>query len=206
MVLGRIKPSSDKVGEFLARPLAALRIPANAVTWSSLLVAVGGVLLLWDRFLFLGGVAFGVVLVLDMLDGAVARLRGTVSPWGATLDATLDRVTDGLFVLGLALYVDSTTGWVLAGLGIALGNAVSYAKAKGDLEGLLRRQGRPSRSGHDLFERTERFIVLYVGILAQLSGLLTGPLEALEAALAVLAVGSLLTVGQRLWRARRTLR
>jgi CDP-diacylglycerol--glycerol-3-phosphate 3-phosphatidyltransferase len=168
-------------------------------------VAVAGVLLLWDRFLLLGGVAFGVVLVLDMLDGAVARLRHQVSPWGATLDATLDRVTDGLFVLGVALYVDSPLGWGLAVLAVALGNSVSYAKAKGDLEGLLHGKAQPSRTGHDLFERTERFVVLYVAILADVFGLGTGDLEGLEVGLAVLVVGSMVTLGQRLWRARRAL-
>lgn len=205
MVLGRIKPSSDRVGEWLARPLVAVGFSANGVTGLSLAFALAGAALLGFGFLLWGGVAFGLVLVLDMLDGAVARLRGTVSPWGATLDATLDRLGDGLFLLGLAAYVPTGVGWALALAAAVLGNAVSYVKAKGDLEGAAAGRGRPSSTGVDLFERTERFFVLYVSILVELAGIGAGRYSAIEAGFALLVVGSLLTLVQRLWRARRAL-
>src|SRR5207249_6454494 len=61
--------------------------------------------------LFLGRGSFlaaGLVLPLaglcDILDGDVARERGMVSPFGAFLDSTLDRVSEGALYVGLAYY------------------------------------------------------------------------------------------------------
>ena len=40
----------------------------------------------------------------DLMDGAVARVRGISSPFGALLDSVVDRYSEGAIFLGLAIY------------------------------------------------------------------------------------------------------
>ena len=71
-------------------------------------------------FIAAGLIAFGqlrwagVVLIFagtcDILDGALARTTGASYPYGAFLDSTLDRYSEGVVYLGLAAYFVSTDG------------------------------------------------------------------------------------------------
>ncbi|MFI0447636.1 CDP-alcohol phosphatidyltransferase family protein [Actinomadura sp. 6N118] len=63
-------------------------------------------------WLALGALLYHLGFVLDCVDGKVARLRGTGSPFGAWLDFMLDRVRDGLCALGLAGGQYAATGHV----------------------------------------------------------------------------------------------
>lgn len=80
----------------LARPLVRLRVPAWAVTGAGVLLAV-------DAVLFAGrlpGLALVLVLlsvVCDGVDGAVAVLSATASPFGSVADKAADRVADCAF-------------------------------------------------------------------------------------------------------------
>ena len=40
----------------------------------------------------------------DIIDGTMARMSGRVSPFGAFLDSTLDRIGDAAIFGGLAMY------------------------------------------------------------------------------------------------------
>lgn len=135
--------------------------------------------------------AFAILLVLtvsDLLDGTMARLRGTAGPWGNFLDSTLDRVTDAaLFssVLWWAVANDDTVSSWAAAICIAAGIAISYSKARAESLGATANGG--------IMERAERLMVL------ALAGLLTGfGVEwAMPALLSLLAVLSVVTVIQR---------
>ena len=48
-------------------------------------------------------IAVTLSVLTDMLDGAIARARGTSSPWGAFLDSTMDRYSDMLLYMGLMI-------------------------------------------------------------------------------------------------------
>src|SRR5687767_6870006 len=80
-------------------------------------VLVGVLLLRGDRLV--PGVLLIPAGLLDVLDGAVARLRGEESRFGAFLDSVLDRVSD-LILFG-CLY------WSLAGQGYALEAGLALA-------------------------------------------------------------------------------
>jgi phosphatidylglycerophosphate synthase len=118
----------------------------------------------------------------DLVDGVVARHFGISTRFGAFLDSSMDRVVDILAMLGLVTYF-ARAGDVL---GIGLCSVIliasvltSYAKARAEL--II------DRMPGGLLERGER-----VGLLA--AGSILGLLWPI---LWVLAVGTLVTAGQR---------
>ncbi|MCU0915497.1 MAG: CDP-alcohol phosphatidyltransferase family protein [Planctomycetes bacterium] len=87
-------------------PIAARLAPyvsANVVSILSLLAALGAGAAFW-----LSRPATGALLILangflDMLDGCVARARGTTGPFGSFVDKIIDKYADLIFLLGLLL-------------------------------------------------------------------------------------------------------
>ncbi len=69
-----------------------------------------------------------IVYLFDFLDGAVARLSGKVSLFGEVLDATLDRVTDGLLIFAIA--EGGFISWTLAFITLLGFYLVSYTRAR----------------------------------------------------------------------------
>jgi len=81
----------------------------------------------------------GVLLVLcaagDMLDGAVARIGGKGSTFGAFLDSTLDRFSDFAIYLGIAFYFacrGNLTYTFLPFLATFAGLMISYTRARAE--------------------------------------------------------------------------
>ncbi|TFG09929.1 CDP-alcohol phosphatidyltransferase family protein [Candidatus Thorarchaeota archaeon] len=90
----------------LAVPLASRGVKPNTVTYISLLVAILSFIIL----LLVGSqpgfaVAIFIVGVLDGLDGAIARLSGRSSDMGAFLDSVIDKVSEGIILLSIALHL-----------------------------------------------------------------------------------------------------
>jgi phosphatidylglycerophosphate synthase len=87
-------------------PVAARLAPyvsANVVSVLSLLAALAAGVAFW-----LGRPVTGAVLILangllDMLDGCVARARGTAGPFGSFVDKIIDKYADLVFLLGMLL-------------------------------------------------------------------------------------------------------
>ncbi len=104
----------------LAAPLAAARVPPDAVTVST--AAAGGLVVATavpaTRWPLLAAVLVGVAGVLDNLDGAVAVLSDRVTRWGFVLDSLVDRVVDVLLLAALAR-LGASFGWA-AGAAAAL--------------------------------------------------------------------------------------
>ena len=127
----------------------------------------------------------------DLLDGAMARSRGTSSRFGAFLDSTMDRLADSAIFGGLVLWYsgvgDDRTLEAVALFCLVAGAVTSYAKARAEGLGMTCNVG--------IAERAERLIVVLLGTL--LVGL-GAPTWVLGAALVLLAVASAVTVGQRL--------
>src|SRR5712691_11502669 len=110
----------------------------------------------------------GVVLIFagtfDILDGALARSSGRAYPYGAFLDSTLDRYSEGAIYMGLAAYFASTPGplqrWVLLATVAALAGSflVSYVRARAQSLGFTCDSG--------LFARPERVVLTVAGLVA----------------------------------------
>lgn len=133
----------------------------------------------------------------DLLDGTMARLRGTSGPWGNFLDATLDRVTDGAVFAAFALYgMNEGNGWIVGGALLALvsGQVVSYAKARAEAVGATANVG--------IAERAERLLLLAVGVILAALGVAV----ALPIALWIVGILGLVTVIQRMVHVRGQLR
>lgn len=145
--------------------------------------------------LWWGSVAVWIFVLADMLDGAMARQRGGGTRFGAVLDATCDRISDGAIFCGLlwwaAFGMRSTSLVVATAICLVTSQVISYIKARAEASGLSAEGG--------LIERPERLIIVLVG--AGLSGLF-GVGWLLHIALWVLAVTSLVTLGQRVHSVR----
>jgi CDP-diacylglycerol--glycerol-3-phosphate 3-phosphatidyltransferase len=176
------------------RPAAWLvkhHVRANTVTVVGVAVQCAAALSLFPLgYLWQGAAVLAVLASADALDGTMARLSGTASKWGAFLDSTLDRLADAAIFAGLTIYLARQEDFwgVVAGLAaLAAGSMVPYARARAEAVGYQASVG--------IAERTDRLIVTLVA--AGLTGFGLSPLV-LVIALAVTALASLVTVGQRM--------
>jgi CDP-diacylglycerol--glycerol-3-phosphate 3-phosphatidyltransferase len=187
------------VGRFWAPVVSGLvraGVTADAVTLTGTLGAIAAaVFLIGNGWLFWGAFAVTVFVLLDMLDGALARARGGGSLFGAVLDSTGDRAADAAIFAALAWWYsgagDNRLLVLLALLCLVLGVLTSYVKARAEGVGISCDVG--------VVERTERLILVLVG--TGFTGL--GIPYALHVALWLLLVGSAVTVGQRFAAVRR---
>ena len=188
--------------EKLSTPIAkgALKIGLTPDT-VTIIGTAGSVLAALTLFpigqLWWGAFAVFVFVLADMLDGAMARQRGGGTRFGAVLDATCDRISDGAVFCGLlwwaAFGLHSPPLVVATLICLVTSQVISYIKARAEASGL-------SGSG-GLIERPERLVIVLAG--AGLSDLGFFPLPMLlPIAMWVLAVASLVTVGQRLHTVR----
>jgi phosphatidylglycerophosphate synthase len=117
----------------LARAAASLGVPANAVSWSSLVLAACAGFALGNGHYGLGALVSLASSSCDALDGMIARDTATASPAGEVLDAAIDRYAELFFFGGVALHERANFG-VLAVTLAATGGAVmvSYASAKAE--------------------------------------------------------------------------
>src|ERR1700730_4847028 len=181
-----------------ARACLRMGLTPDAVTVLGTLVAVAGALTLFPMGrLFAGACVVAFFALFDMLDGAMARESGGGTRFGAVLDATCDRISDGAVFCGLAW-------WAAFGLGsrplvvatlicLVTSQVISYTKARAEASGL--------RGDGGFIERPERLIIVLVG--AGLSDLPIFPLQwALPVAMWLLAAASMITCAQRLHTVR----
>lgn len=192
---GHVNRLTDPVG----RRLVALGVSPDTMTVLGTVGAVACSLV----FLPGGGLVAGSVLVTlfvltDLIDGAMARARGHGTPFGAVLDSTCDRMVDGAVFGALAWWAltggNEPVAAAAALVALVGGQIVSYVKARAESVGLAAEGG--------LVERAERLLLGLLG--AFLAGL--GVPYALSVALVVLAVGTVVTLGQRILAVRRSAR
>ena len=147
--------------------------------------------------LWWGAVAVFFFVLADMLDGAMARERGGGTRFGAVLDATCDRISDGAIFCGLLWWavfgLDSPSLATATLICLVTSQVISYIKARAEASGL--------DGGGGLIERPERLVIVLLG--AGVSDLPFFPIPmALPIAMWLLAAASLVTVGQRLHSVR----
>jgi len=191
------RPQINKVTEPVARTLVRWGVTPDALTIVGTVGVAGGALGFYPRgHFFVGTLVITAFVFSDMLDGAVARARGTSGPWGAFLDSTLDRVADGAVFGALALwYAGRGDDLVLCAVAIydlVAGAVTSYAKARAESLGMTCNVG--------IAERGERLLTILV--LTGLSGLF-GVDVLRDIGLWALAVATTVTVVQRMVEVRR---
>ncbi|MGY1618438.1 phosphatidylinositol phosphate synthase [Geodermatophilus sp. SYSU D00691] len=189
-MLGGARPAVARVLAPVVTRLARAGVTPDAVTVTGTLGSIAAsVFLLGTGHLFWGALVVTLLVLLDMLDGALARARGGGSLFGAVLDSTGDRASDAAIFASLAWWFagpgDNRLLVLLSLVCLVLGVLTSYVKARAEGVGLSADVG--------IVERTERLILVLTG--AGLTGL--GVPYALHVALWILLVGSAITVGQR---------
>jgi CDP-diacylglycerol---glycerol-3-phosphate 3-phosphatidyltransferase len=195
-MLKMLRPLLARLLNPVASALARTPITPNAITIIGAVGMSAGALTLYPTgHLFAGTMVCWFFVMADMLDGALARVKGTTGVFGAFLDSTLDRVADAAVFSGLAAwFVLGGHSRLMAGVALfclVAGALVSYAKARAEGLGL--------RADVGLAERTERLLIALVA--AGLAGL--GVPYVLPAGLWVLAAASAFTFGQRVLAVRR---
>jgi CDP-diacylglycerol---glycerol-3-phosphate 3-phosphatidyltransferase len=189
-MLNVLRPAINRVLTPVGRVLARTPVTPNAVTIIGTVGVAGGALGLFPRGeMFPGALTCTIFVLTDMLDGTLARIKGTSGRWGAFLDSTMDRIADAAIFTGLVWWFLTGGHNVVLG-GVTLfclvsGALVSYAKARAEGLGL--------RCDVGLIERPERMLISLVAV--GVSGL--GVPYILPIGLWALAAGSAYTFWQR---------
>ena len=188
------------------RLLMKTRITPNMISLMSVIASIISCItyaLRGSTGLLVGTFFLGVSSLLDMLDGSLARAKGTAGHFGAILDRTLDRVSEFFFLLGIMAgsYVSpELVFFCFQGMLLA-----SYVRSTAENRGGLKMD-----STKGIFERKEKLTLLSVGCLIEIlliediiSGLWPFPFGIL--ALIIFIIGFLSNVSalQRLEFARR---
>jgi CDP-diacylglycerol---glycerol-3-phosphate 3-phosphatidyltransferase len=176
--------------------LARTRVTPNALTASGVtLCAAASILVLFENrhtllFYWLAAVVFVAGSVLDILDGALARAGGKTTPFGAFLDSTTDRISEGFMLTAIA-FVFARHGrdvFVAVAVAAVAGSfLVSYTRARAEALGL--------RGDVGIGSRAERVVVIT-------AGLVLAPWGVLPWAIALLTATAWVTVVQRVLHVR----
>ncbi len=174
----------------LVRLIARTKLTPNDLTWFGFaVIVIGAILIVLGYMLAAGFVVLGASFF-DMLDGALARSTNRATKYGAVLDSSLDRAAEALLFGGImAFYAlhrtpQSTAIILLALIAMSASFLVSYVRARAEGAGLKCEVG--------LLTRAERIGLLVIGLW------LSGINYALVVILSIIALLSLITVGQRL--------
>ena len=195
----------------LGRTLAARGVKPDHLSILGLCLSLLAALLLGRGSFLAAGLVLPVAGLCDMLDGDVARARGMVNKFGAFLDSTLDRLSEGALYVGLAYFyftrthaatvwmrgmfegsaewgdADGPTLGVLALATLILSFLVSYTRARAEGLGLECKVG--------IMERPERVLTLGAGALLGH--------RFMPGVLGVLFILTLVTVLQRVYHVRK---
>jgi CDP-diacylglycerol--glycerol-3-phosphate 3-phosphatidyltransferase len=186
--------------EIVRNRLIESRLTPNTISLTGFSLNIVAAVLIWERYFFIGGVAFIVGSIMDTLDGRYSRMSGKGTPFGAFLDSTLDRLEEGIVLTAVAatfarqhdqVAVAAVVVAVLASL------MVSYTRARAEALGVECKVG--------LATRAVRVVILSVGLVFA-RGAALGHFSLLAPAVYVLAALSAFTVAQRIFHVRSELR
>ena len=186
----RVEQIRHKLHEAVARRLLPTAVlltalgmrPIHLTTLGVALSVVAACLLIAKAF-FLAGLVWLIASSMDLLDGLLARHQGCASKYGAFLDSTFDRISEGLLLTAFVYYfalhnqpIDAAVA-VIALLGSFL---ISYTRARAEGLGITCNVG--------LATRAERVAILALGLI----------FSALSLAIYVLAILTTVTWLQRI--------
>src|SRR2546421_4990670 len=187
----------------LARLLGRLPITPNQVTVAGTMFTFGAAVLAGLGHLRAAGLVLAVSGTFDIIDGALARATKRSYPYGAFLDSTFDRYSEGAVYVGVAAYflgnADRFMRWEVLACMLALAGSflVSYVRARAQSLGF--------RCDSGIFARPERVVLTVVGlVIAQplVLGLVVGLLAVLTNLTAVQRILEVWTQARTQRRAR----
>jgi CDP-diacylglycerol---glycerol-3-phosphate 3-phosphatidyltransferase len=170
----------DRIVKLLAR----FNINPNILTFTGVLISFWAAWEFGYGNFFRGALVIILAGMFDMLDGEVARVSRSVTPFGAFYDSVIDRYSDTIILQGLMVYYarQQELGYVVL-VGIVIMGAVLTSYARARAESLI----PTCKVG--FMERPERIVLLIIGGLS----------HRMEAVLWVLAVLGNWTVINRIY-------
>jgi CDP-diacylglycerol--glycerol-3-phosphate 3-phosphatidyltransferase len=190
-MLGHYKAPLHRLFDPVARLLLRMGARPNHLTVLGLGVSVTAAYVFSVGRLRWGAALLAVAGLCDFFDGAVARLAGSDSDYGAFLDSVVDRYSDVAVLFGILVYYQQRADSVGSALTMAtLAGTImtSYTKARAQSIGV--------RCDIGVVERPERLIAFIAGAAFQL----------LTPIMALLAVLTNVTAIQRIIYTRRIAR
>lgn len=184
------------VFEPIALAMGRAGLTPNALTLIGFAITTLGAILVGLQLWVVGGLVVFFGGVFDMFDGTLARATGQASPLGAFMDSTFDKAGEILVFLGViagmlaAGAADVPILVATAAMGAAI--MVSYTRSKSDGLGFSSGMGLAAVG---VMPREVRLVIISIGIV--LTGTAIG-ISAIELALGVILVGSVITVIQRI--------
>jgi CDP-diacylglycerol---glycerol-3-phosphate 3-phosphatidyltransferase len=181
--------------------LARTRVTPNALTAAGITLCALSAVVVYFAYhrpwllYWLAAIVFVVGSVLDILDGALARVGGKTTPFGAFLDSTTDRIGEAAMLGAIGLIFSRhhhPVALALTFAAVAGSFLVSYTRAKAEGLGL--------RGDVGIGSRAERVVAITGGlVLAPIS------IWLLVAAISLLTATAWLTVVQRILHVRKQL-
>jgi CDP-diacylglycerol--glycerol-3-phosphate 3-phosphatidyltransferase len=144
----------------LVRALSLTQIHPNVLTTIGLVINIVAAVLFAQGHFFAAGLVVVGAGVFDMVDGRVARVTNTVTPFGAFFDSVMDRYSDMALYMGLLVYYARAERFlyvVLVAVVMAGSVMISYARARA--ESLI----PTCKVG--FLERPERIVLIIIGAL-----------------------------------------
>ena len=141
----------DPIGTFLNR----IGLTPNAITLLGLVGTTAGAYVISQGKMTTGGIILLLFVLVDTLDGTMARLRGDPSDFGGFVDSVSDRYAEFITFGGLLYYFllqANYLGVMITFAATAGSVLVSYVKARAEGLGFTAKVG--------ILTRLERYIVL----------------------------------------------
>ncbi len=170
--------------------IARTGVSPSTVTWLGFLLTLGAAVFAAFGFFLIAGLVSLLGGFFDTLDGALARYTGRVTVFGGVLDSTLDRLSEGVMLLGILVWYINTSNErpvipvLLVGLTTIASYMVSYIRA--------RAEGARLKGEVGVSTRPERVILTSLGLVV----------NQVTISLVIIAVMSWITVVQRLYYVR----
>lgn len=125
----------------------------------------------------------------DVIDGSVAKITKKISRKGSFLDSTLDKISEAIIFLGIA--IGELANPILCLIAVSSSLLVSYTRSRAETLGL-------DLSGVGFGERAERLLILAIMGLFPFS-------HSLEYGVIIVIVISIITVIQRVYKSLKQL-
>ena len=190
-ITDRLRVRCGKILDPIAAFLNRLGLMPNTVTIAGLAGNTLGAYFLANGQMTIGGIIILIMGPIDALDGAMARLRGEPTEFGAFVDSVTDRYSELVIFGGLLYYYLQQNDWlaaILAYVAAAGSVLVSYARARAQSVGFETKIG--------ILTRFERYLVLVPGLIFNIP----------KVALWILAIFTNITALQRILDVRRQFR
>jgi CDP-diacylglycerol--glycerol-3-phosphate 3-phosphatidyltransferase len=183
-ITGHIGARGKRVVDSIVHMFSRIHVSPNLLTFVGLLINIWAAVLFAKGYFFWAGLVVLFAGIFDIIDGEVARLTKRVTKFGAFFDSVIDRYSDLLLLLGLALWFAKVGRLFYVGLTalVLIGSVMtSYTRARA--ESLI------PQCKVGFLERPERIVLLIIGAL----------FDRMAAVLWVMAILSNWTVSQRIW-------